>query len=182
MAYWAANGGEDGPDPSCDADAHRFGGDDPGISLRCAMRRLLFGLYRAGLPRYNALLDTGVRRARSPYRAARDRGRRGRACGEWWGSPPARALAHNGMSRCFTGLLGAMDRFNSAQTRCSSARWRGETSGRGPSGSRWQRSEAALTAMLEALHEVMAAELNRCEDRALWEMGIRPVQPDRAGR
>ena len=129
---------------------------------------VLFGLYRAGLPRYNALLDTAFD-ALAAHIALPGTGGDVVEHAAMVGKPSSARVAHTGMSRCFTGLLGAMDRFIRADQMLQRP-VAGDVRAR-PFGFAMQRSEAALTAMLDALHKVMAAELNRCEDRALWEMG-----------
>ena len=132
-----------------------------------AMRHdtLLFPLYRAGLPRYNALLDTAFD-ALAAYIALPAPG--GEVVDHEEMSSSA-TVAHTGMSRCFTALLGAMDRFVRADQMLQRP-MAGDVR-TPPFGLALQRSEAALTAMHDALHQVMAADLLRREDRALWEMG-----------
>ncbi len=135
-----------------------------------AMRHetVLFPLYRAGLPRYNALLDTAFD-ALAAHIALPGTGGEVVDHEEMVGMSCSATVAHTGMSRCFTGLLGAMDRFVRADQML-------QRPGAGdvrtqPFGLAMQRSEAALTAMFDALHQVMSADLLRREDRALWEMG-----------
>lgn len=132
-----------------------------------AMRHdtVLFPLYRAGLPRYNGLLDTAFD-ALAAYIALPGPRREMVDHGEMSCSA---TVAHTGMSRCFTALLGAMDRFVSADQMLQRP-VAGDV--RAPQFTIAMASaEDALTAMHDALHQVMAADLLRREDRALWEMG-----------
>lgn len=132
-----------------------------------AMRHdtLLFPLYRAGLPRYNALLDTAFD-ALAAYIALPGPG--GDVVDHEELSCSA-TVAHTGMSRCFTALLGAMDRFVRADQMLQRP-VAGDV--RAPQfTSAMASAEDALTAMHDALHQVMAADLLRREDQALWEMG-----------
>lgn len=135
-----------------------------------AMRHetVLFPLYRAGLPRYNALLDTAfdalaahIALPGTGGEVVDHEGMVGMSC--------SATVAHTRMSRCFTDLLGTIDRFVRADQMLQ--RPRAGDVRKPPFGLAMQRSEAALTAMFDALHQVMAADLNRREDRALWEMG-----------
>jgi hypothetical protein len=128
----------------------------------------LFPLYRAGLPRYNALLDTAFD-ALAAYIALPGSVGDVVEHEEMVGMPGSSRVAHTGMSRCFTGLLGAMDRFVRADQMLQRP-VAGDVRAL-PFGLAMQRSEVALTAMHGALHQVMAADLDRTEDRALWEMG-----------
>jgi len=132
-----------------------------------AMRHdtVLFPLYRAGLPRYNALLDTAFD-ALAAYIALPGPG--GDVVDHEELSCSA-TVAHTGMSRCFTALLGAMDRFVRADQMLQRP-VAGDV--RAPQfTSAMASAEDALTAMHDALHQVMAADLLRREDQALWEMG-----------
>jgi hypothetical protein len=132
-----------------------------------AMRHntVLFPLYRAGLPRYNALLDTAFD-ALAAYIALPAPG--GEVVDHEEMSCSA-TVAHTGMSRCFTALLGAMARFVRADQMLQRP-VAGDV--RAPQfTSAMASAEDALTAMHDALHQVMAADLLRREDRALWEMG-----------
>lgn len=135
-----------------------------------AMRHdtLLFPLYRAGLPRYNALLDTAFD-ALAAYIALPGSGGEVVNHDEMVVISCSTTVAHTGMSRCFTALLGAMDRFVRADQMLQRP-VAGDV--RAPHfTSVMARAEGALTAMHDALHQVMAADLLRREDRALWEMG-----------
>lgn len=132
-----------------------------------AMRQdtLLFPLYRAGLPRYNALLDTAFD-ALAAYIALPAPG--GEVVDHEEMSCSA-TVAHTGMSRCFIALLGAMERFVRADQMLQRP-VAGDV--RAPQfTSAMASAEDALSAMHDALHQVMAADLLRREDRALWEMG-----------
>jgi hypothetical protein len=132
-----------------------------------AMRHetLLFPLYRANLPRYNGLLDTAFD-ALAAYIALPGPG--GEVVDHQDMSCSA-TVAHTGMSRCFTALLGAMDRFVRADQMLQRP-VAGDV--RAPQfTSAMASAEVSLTAMFDALHQVMAADLLRHEDRALWEMG-----------
>ncbi len=132
-----------------------------------AMRHdtLLFPLYRAGLPRYNGLLDTAFD-ALAAYIALPGPG--GEVVDHEEISCSA-TVAHTGMSRCFSALLGAMDRFVRADQMLQRP-VAGDV--RAPQfTSAMASAEDALTAIHDALDQVMAADLLRREDRALWEMG-----------
>jgi hypothetical protein len=132
-----------------------------------AMRRdtLLFPLYRANLPRYNGLLDTAFD-ALAAYIALPEPG--GEVVDHEEISYSA-TVAHTGMSQCFTALLGAMDRFVRADQMLQRP-VAGDV--RAPHfTSAMASAEVSLTAMHDALHQVMSADLRRREDRALWEMG-----------
>lgn len=135
-----------------------------------AMRRktALFTLYRPGTGHFNDLLDAAfdalaAHIARPGTEGAA--GKLGTVPGLWDGA----SVAHTEMSRCFTGLLGAMDRYIRAEQMIQRS-VAGDVR-TPPFGQAMQRAEAALTVMHAALHRVMAAELLRREDETLWEMG-----------
>jgi hypothetical protein len=135
----------------------------------CAMRNdtILFPLYRPDRPRYNALLDTAFD-ALTAYillPGAVTLGNHGVA--------PVLAdivdVAHTEMSRHFISLVAAMDQFVHADQMIQ-RRLAGDV--RTPQfTSAMAGAEAALAKMHDALHHVMAVDLLRPEDGALWEMG-----------
>lgn len=78
-------------------------------------------------------------------------------------------VAHTEMSRHFISLVAAMDQFAHADQMIQ-RRLAGDV--RTPQfTSAMAGAEDALTAMYDALHHVMAVDLLRPEDGALWEMG-----------
>jgi len=135
----------------------------------CVMRNdtILFPLYRPDRPRYNALLDTAFD-ALTAYillPGAVTMGNHGVA--------PVLSdnvdVAHTEMSRRFISLVAAMDQFVRADQMIQ-RRLAGDV--RTPQfTSAMVGAEDALTAMHDALHHVMAVDLLRPEDGALWEMG-----------
>ena len=128
---------------------------------------VLFPLFRPDHPRYNALLDRTFDALAAHIALP---GTVGAACPVMVeGMTGTPFVAHTEMSHSFTGLLGAMDQFV-----CAEQPLQRPVAGdvrEGPFGLSMQNAEAALTAMHAALHRVMAADLLRREDQALWEMG-----------
>jgi hypothetical protein len=129
---------------------------------------VLFPLFRPGHDRYNALMERAFT-ALASYIAPPGTGTAGADRGLMAGLPDGANVAHTAMSRSFTGLLGAMERYIRAEQplqRPFSGDVREESFGHA-----MERAEAALKALHGALHDVMAAELVRREDGALWELG-----------
>lgn len=135
----------------------------------CVMRHktVLFPLYRPDRPNYNALLDTAfdALTAHIVLPGAVPMGN--------YGVAPVLSnnvdVAHTEMSRRFISLVAAMDQFVRAD-QIIQRRLAGDV--RTPQfTSAMAGAEDALTAMQDALHLVMAADLLRPEDGALWEMG-----------
>ena len=135
----------------------------------CVMRNdtILFPLYRPDRPRYNALLDTAFD-ALTAYILLPGAVMLGNH-----GVAPVLSdnvdVAHTEMSRRFISLVAAMDQFVRADQMIQ-RRLAGDV--RTPQfTSAMVGAEDALTAMHDALHHVMAVDLLRPEDGALWEMG-----------
>lgn len=128
----------------------------------------LFPVFQPAHPRYNALLDRAFS-ALASYIALPGTGTAGVELGQMAGLPEGATMAHTAMSRNFTGLLGAMERYVRAEQplqRPVAGDVRAELFG-----SAIERAETALKALHGALHDVMAGELVRREDGALWELG-----------
>lgn len=130
-----------------------------------AMRRqtVFFPLYRHDHPRYNSLLDRAFDALAAHIALP---GSAGAACAAMAGTA---SVAHTEMSHAFTSLLGAMDQFVRAEQplqRPVAGDVRADRFGVA-----MQEAEAALKDMNGALYRVMAADLTREEDQALWEMG-----------
>lgn len=128
----------------------------------------LFPLFQPAHPRYNALLDRAFS-ALASYIALPGTGTAGGELGQMAGLPEGATMAHTAMSRNFTGLLGAMERYVRAEQPLQ-RRVAGDVRAE-PFGSAMQDAEAALKEMNAALNRVLAADLTRREDEALWEMG-----------
>ena len=136
----------------------------------CAMRgkTVLLPVFRFHHPQYNALMDHAFD-ALEGYIALPGTG--GAAADPASGSRPAPGMpvAHTTMSQGFTALLGAMERFLRADQQLQ----------RGVAGDvmslsfaqGMQRAESARTALNDALHSVMAADLHRRDDGLMWELG-----------
>lgn len=128
----------------------------------------LFPVFQPAHPRYNALLDRAFS-ALASYIALLGTGTAAIDRGQMAGLPEGTNVAHTAMSRNFTGLLGAMERYVRAEQplqRPVAGDVRAELFGRA-----MEQAEAALKALHGALHDVMAGELVRREDGALWELG-----------
>ena len=130
-----------------------------------AMRHetVLFTLYRRAHPRYNSLLDRAFEALAAHIALPGPAGAAGRVMAG------AASVAHSEMSYAFTGLLGAMDQFA-----CAEQPLQRQVAGDVRAdrfGVVMQEAEAALKEMNAALNRVLAAELTRREDEALWEMG-----------
>lgn len=130
-----------------------------------AMRHetVLFSLYRPDHPRYNSLLDQAFDALAAHIALPGPAGAAGRVMAG------AASVAHTEMSYAFTGLLGAMDQFARAEQplqRQVAGDVRADRFG-----VVMQEAEAALKEMNAALYRVLAADLTRREDEALWEMG-----------
>ena len=128
----------------------------------------LFPVFQPAHPRYNALLDRAFS-ALASYIALLGTGTAAIDRGQMAGLPEGTNVAHTAMSRNFTGLLGAMERYVRAEQplqRPVAGDVRAELFGRA-----MEQAEAALKALHGTLHDVMAGELVRREDGALWELG-----------
>ena len=130
-----------------------------------AMRHetVLFTLYRRAHPRYNSLLDRAFEALAAHIALPGPAGAAGQVMAG------AASVAHSEMSYAFTGLLGAMDQFS-----CAEQPLQRQVAGDVRAdrfGVVMQEAEAALKEMNAALNRVLAAELTRREDEALWEMG-----------
>ena len=135
-----------------------------------AMRNetVLFPVFRPGHDRYNGLMERAFS-ALASYIALPGTGTAGVELGQMAVLPEGATMAHTAMSRNFTGLLGAMERYVRAEQplqRPVAGDVRAELFG-----SAMEHAEAALTALHGALHDVMAGDLVRREDGALWELG-----------
>lgn len=131
-------------------------------------RTVFFPLYRSGHTRYNTLLDAAFD-AIAAYIALLGTGDAAHAPGAMPRVSGAASVAHTEMSRCFTSLIGAMDRFVSADLaiqRPVAGDVRSEQFA-----AAMGRAETELAAIHDALHGVKIADLQRPEDRTLWEMG-----------
>jgi hypothetical protein len=135
-----------------------------------AMRHatVFFAVYRPGHPRYNGLLEQ-VCDALESHIALPRTGGSAADFSQMMEPADGTIMAHTGMSRAFTTLLGTMDRCVRAEQplqRAVAGDVRAD-----PFGLAMQDAEAALTDMHAALHQLLAADLVRREDRALWETG-----------
>ncbi|MEO3480305.1 hypothetical protein AAFO90_21900 [Phaeobacter sp. CAU 1743] len=130
-----------------------------------AMRHetVLFTLYRRAHLRYNTLLDLAFDALAAHISLPETAG----------AAYPAMAgsasVAHTKMSYAFTSLLGAMYQFARAEQPLQRPAVGDVRADR--FGVAMQEAEAALKDMYAALSRVMAADLTRREDKALWEMG-----------
>jgi hypothetical protein len=124
---------------------------------------VLFPLYRPDHPRYNSLLDRAFDALAAHIALP---GPAGAACPAMAGTA---YVAHTEMSHAFTSLLGAMDLF--VRTEQPLQRLVAGDVRADRFGVAMQEAEAALKGMNAALYRVMAADMTREEDQALWEMG-----------
>ncbi|WP_413855548.1 hypothetical protein [Albidovulum sp.] len=129
---------------------------------------VLFPVFRPGHDRYNSVMERAFSALASYIAlpgtgtAAADRGLMARLS-------EGTNVAHTAMSRNFTGLLGAMERYIRAEQplqRPLAGDVRAE-----PFARAMEQAEATLKALHGALHDVMVADLVRPEDGALWELG-----------
>jgi hypothetical protein len=130
-----------------------------------AMRHetLLFPLYRHDHPRYNSLLDRAFDALAAHIALPGSAGASGRVV------TGVASVAHTGMSHAFNSLLGAMDQFARAEQPLQ-RRVAGDVRA-DHFGLAMRKAEAAFKEMNAALYRVLAGDLTRREDEALWEMG-----------
>lgn len=136
------------------------------ISMRNETK--LFPLFRPGHDRYNSLMDRAFT-ALASYITLPGTGTAAADHGLMAGLPDGTNVAHTAMSRGFTILLGAMERYIRAEQplqRPVAGDVRAE-----PFHRAMEQAEATLKALHDALHDVMVADLVRREDGALWELG-----------
>lgn len=129
---------------------------------------VLFPVFRPGHDRYNSLMDRAFS-ALASYIALPGTGTAAADRGLMAGLSERTNVAHTAMSRNFTGLLGAMERYIRAEQplqRQLAGDVRAEAFTRS-----MEQAEATLKALHDALHDVMVADLVRREDGALWELG-----------
>ena len=129
---------------------------------------VLFPIFRPGHDRYNSLMDRAFS-ALASYIALPGTGTAAADRGLMAGLSEGTKVAHTAMSRNFTGLLGAMERYIRAEQplqRPLAGDVRAE-----PFHRAMEQAEATLKALHDALHDVMVADLVRREDGALWELG-----------
>lgn len=129
---------------------------------------IFFAFYRPGHPRYNGLLEQACD-ALACHIALPRAGGGAADLSQMMEPTDGTIMAHTAMSRAFTTLLETMDRCVHAEQplqRPVAGDVRADRFGLA-----MQDAEAALTDMHAALHQVLAADLVRREDRALWETG-----------
>lgn len=124
---------------------------------------VLFPLYRPDHPHYNSLLDRAFDALAAHIALP---GPAAATCPEMAGTA---SVAHTEISHAFNSLLGAMDQFVRAEQPLQRQVAGDVLADR--FGVAMQEAEAALKGMNAALYRVMAADLTRDEDQALWEMG-----------